>query len=290
MRVCIVGVGNIGMRYVQGITKRFPEAELCLVDNHTRLRQLKKLEMANVNLFDSVEKVDGRVDIFVVSTSCEPRLSIYKQCLALRPRFIILEKYLFKTRQEFDECLSLTRVPTFVNQWMYGTGAFDCIFEGEAKSVELIGSGWGLACNAVHWIDVFQRHMNITQAQVGIGTTITEVRPSKREGYEEVLGEWIFEDVDSDKTFKLIDRPVDSPVGGLRIQIDETGYLFDYTAIRRDGEVLSRFPYFSDQIGNIVGQICEKGTCCLPVLETSIRQHLLIEDILAKLDRRPQVT
>ena len=290
MRICIVGVGNIGMRYVQGITKKFPGAELCLIDNDARLRQLQELEMANVKLFDSLEKVDGTVDIFVVSTSCGPRLSIYKQCLALNPQYIILEKYLFKTRQEFEECLSLSRVPTFVNQWMYGSKAFDCLFERGARSVELIGSAWGLACNAVHWIDVFQRHMNIAQARVAAGTTVTEVRPSKRAGYEELLGEWIFEDVESDKTFKLIDRPNDSPVDGLRIQVDAEEYFFDYKAINKDGEILSQFPYFSDQIGDIVGAILETGTCSLPLLESSIRQHLLIEDILEKRDRRPQIT
>ena len=290
MRICIIGVGNIGMRYVQGITKKWPDAELFLVDNDVRLRELRKLGMANVNVFNSLEKICEPIDIFVVSTSCDPRLSIYKQCLELNPRYVILEKYLFKSPEEFEECLSLTRVPTFVNQWMYGSKSFDCIFGGEARSVELTGSGWGLACNAVHWIDVFERHMNITQAQVGNGTTITEVVPSKRPGYEELLGEWVFEDVDSDKHFKLIDRAHDSPGDGLRIKVDEAEFFFDYRAIKKDGITLSQFPYFSDQIGDIVGEILEKGTCFLPSLERSIRQHLLIEDILTKLDRRPKIT
>lgn len=290
MRICIIGVGNIGMRYVQGIRKKFPGAELWLVDHDVRLGELKKLEMTNVTLANSLAHVNEPIDIFVVSTSCEPRLSIYKQCLALEPRYIILEKYLFKSRAEFAECLSLARVPTFVNQWMYGSRTFDCMFEREATTVELVGSGWGLACNAVHWMDVFQRHMNITRARVGAGTTITEVRPSKRAGYEEVFGEWVFEDVDSNKSFKLIDRPDDSPAEGLRIKVDEAEYIFDYKAIRKDGKTLSHFPYFSDQIGDIVGEILEKGMCPLPFLERSIRQHLLIEGVLEKLDRRPQIT
>src|SRR6056297_1576905 len=224
MKICIVGVGNIGMRYVQGIRKKWPEAELLLVDNDVRLRELEKLELTNVRLVNSLDAVADPIDIFVVSTSCAPRLSIYKQCLALEPRYVILEKYLFKSREEFDECLSLARVPTFVNQWMYGTHCFDCLFEAGARSVELTGSGWGLACNAVHWIDVFQRHMNIDRVQVGIGTTITDVRPSKRDGYEELLGEWIFEDVDSDKTFKLVDSAEDRADAGLRIQVDSEDF------------------------------------------------------------------
>ena len=290
MKICIIGVGNIGMRYVEGIRNKFPGAELWLVDNHVRLKELAKLEMANVTLVESLAHVNEPIDICVVATSCEPRLSIYQQCLALRPRYIILEKYLFKSRAEFAECLSLGRVPTFVNQWMFGSGTFHCMFEREATSVELVGSGWGLACNAVHWMDVFQRHMNITQARVGNGTTITEVRPSKRAGYEEILGEWVFEDVASEKSFKLIDRSADSPIDGLRIKVDETEYFFDYKAITKEKIVLSRFPYFSELIGNIVGDIAEKGACSLPLLEESIDQHLLIEDILGQLDRRPNIT
>jgi len=290
MRICIIGVGNIGMRYVQGIRKKFPGAELLLVDNDARLQELAKLGMTNVNLANSLDQVNEPVDIFVVATSCEPRLAIYKQCLEFKPRYIILEKYLFKSRAEFDECLALPRVPTFVNQWMYGSGTFDCMFEREATSVELIGSGWGLACNAVHWMDVFQRNMDITRARVGSGTTITEVHPSKRAGYEEILGEWIFEDADSEKSFKLIDRSDNSPADGLRIKVDGAKYFFDYTAIKKDEMTLSRFPYFSDLIGDIVGEIFDKGTCSLPLLEESIGQHLLVEDILEKLPRRPRIT
>ena len=45
MRICIVGVGNIGMRYVQGITGTYPDAELFLVDNPVRLKELEKLQL-----------------------------------------------------------------------------------------------------------------------------------------------------------------------------------------------------------------------------------------------------
>lgn len=290
MRICITGVGNIGMRYVQGISKTFPAAELYLVDNDVRLGEIEQLDIPNVNLVNAVEKLPEPVDVCVISTSCDPRLAIYKQCLALNPRYVILEKYLFKTREEFEECLSLTRVPTFVNQWLYGSGSFDCIFERETRTAELAGTEWGLGCNAVHWIDVFQRHMNISRARVGAGTTTTEVRPSKRSGYEELLGEWVFEDADSDKSFRLIDRPGHNPVDGLRIRTDEAEYVFDYRAIKKDGKVLSHFPYFSDQIGGIVGELSRTGTCSLPTLEDSIHQHLLIEDILDRLDHRPKIT
>ncbi|MDB4409454.1 hypothetical protein N9235_01380 [Gammaproteobacteria bacterium] len=290
MRICIVGVGNIGMRYVQGITKKFPYAELVLIDCDDRLKELEKLELGNVQLLASLDDIHGSIDLCVVSTSCESRLSIYKRCLELNPRYIILEKYLFKSREEFEECLSLTRVPTFVNQWMYGSKTFDCLFEDDARAVELTGTGWGLACNAVHWIDVFKRHMNITHLQVGSDTTIYEVFPSKRAGYEEIFGELVFVDRDSDKTFKLIDRQDTGLVNMQKIKVDEKVYIFDYSKIIEDEKVLSYFPYFSELIGDIVGNILDTGSCHLPLLEESVSQHLLIEDILEKLDHRPKVT
>ena len=290
MRICIVGVGNIGMRYVQGITGKYPDAVLFLVDNPVRLKEIEKLQLGHVKTFTALEEVNKPVDIFVVATSCEPRLAIYKQCLDLDPQYIILEKYLFKSREEFEECLSLTRVPTFVNQWMYGSKTFDCLFEREARSVELTGSGWGLACNAVHWIDVFKRHMNITHLQVGSDTTVTEVFPSKRDGYEEIFGELVFVDRDSDKTIRLTDRQDVKIVNKQKIKVDGKDYIFDYSKIMEDEKVLSHFPYFSSQIGGIVGEIMGKGSCCLPLLEESISQHLLIEEILDEQDHRPNIT
>ena len=233
MKICVIGVGNIGMRYVQGITKTFPDAQLFLVDSPARLQELKTLELGNAKLLASVDDIHDSLDLCVVSTSCEPRLAIYKRCLELNPRYIILEKYLFKSREQFEECLSLDQVPTFVNQWLYGSKTFDRLFEEEARSVQLTGSDWGLACNAVHWIDVFKRHMHISDLQVGSGTSISKVFPSKRAGYEEIFGELVFVDGDSDKTFRLVDQGDESLTGVQEIRVDEKVYLFDFSQITR---------------------------------------------------------
>lgn len=290
MKICIVGVGNIGMRYVQGISKTFPDARLFLVDNAARLRELAEMKLANVELLESLDAIDDAIDICVVSTSCEPRLAIYKRCLELNPRYVILEKYLFKSRKEFEECLLLERVPTFVNQWMFGSKTFDCLFELGAKSVALTGSNWGLACNAVHWIDVFKRQLNITHLQVGGNTSISRVFASKRAGYEEIYGELVFADEDSDKSFRLIDQGDENFAGFQEILVDGKVYHFDYTQISHDKKVLSHFPYFSDLIGDITSDIIETGGCSLPLLEESISQHLLMEEILETLDKRPIIT
>ena len=290
MKICIVGVGNIGMRYVQGITSTFPDAQLFLVDCAARLRELAVLELNNAKLLTSIDDIQEPIDLFVVSTSCEPRLDSYKRCLAHHPQYVILEKYLFSSRQEFAECLRLERVPTFVNQWMFGSGAFDSLFEAGATSVELVGSGWGLACNAVHWIDVFKRQMDITHLEVGSDTAISSVFPSKRAGYEEIFGELVFVDRDSDKTFKLIDQGDPDLVGMQQIKVDETLYTFDFKQVKLGGHVVGNFPYLSEVIGDITGDILEKGSSHLPLLEESITQHMLIEDILAKLDHRPRIT
>jgi len=290
MRIGIVGVGNIGMRYVEGIRATFPDAQLCLVDRAARLKELAKLELGDVKLCTSPEEVGKPVDLFVVATSSAPRLAIYKKCLELNPEYVILDKYLFNSPEQFEQCLALSRVPTFVNQWMYGSKTFDCLFEEEASSVEVVGSGWGLACNSIHWIDVLKRHLKIAQLQVGRDTTVSEVFPSKRAGYEEIAGVLVFEDADSDKTFRLIDRNDNSLVNKLEITVDKRVYSFDYANIRQGQTVLSHFPYFSELIGGIVGEIMHKGSSHLPCLEESISQHLLMEEILATLDQRPSIT
>jgi len=290
MKICVIGVGNIGMRYVQGITRKFPEAELYLVDNPARLKELGELDLGDTTLLESVGDINVDIDLCVVSTSCEPRLEIYKRCLEIRPRYIILEKYLFTSRQQFQDCLMLDRVPTFVNQWLYGSKTFDCLFEKEASSVTLAGSSWGLACNAVHWIDVFQRHMNIAQLAVGRDTCVTDVVPSKRAGYEEIYGELAFVDENSNKAFKLIDRSDDCFNGVMEITVDDQVYGFDYSQVTLNGQTLSKFPYFSEIFGDIAADIIDTGECHLPRLEDSISQHLLIEEVFEGLDHRPNIT
>ncbi len=290
MRICVVGVGNIGMRYVQGILKKFPDAKLILIDEPGRIQELEKLELGDVELFSTLDGVQGHIDGCVVATSCGPRLEIYKRCLELNPRFIILEKYLFKSRDEFAECLRLPRVPTFVNQWMYGSETFHCLFEEEATSVEIVGCDWGLACNAVHWIDVLKRHLNITHLEVGSDTAISKVFPSKRSGYEEIYGELVFVDRDSAKTFRLVDYGDERFAGRQEITVDEEVYLFDFQQVKRGDTTLRKFPYFSDLIGEIVGGIVENGKCHLPTLEESVSQHLLLEEMFDQLSYRPNIT
>lgn len=290
MNIGIVGVGNIGMRYLQGIRSSWPEASLWLVERDERLNELKDMDLGDVRLCSSVAGINQPLDLIVVATSSGPRLSLYKQCLALSPRYVILDKYLFSSPGEFDECLALGRVPTFVNQWMHGSGTFDCLFENGATTVEVAGSGWGLACNSVHWIDVLKRHMKIKHLQVGSETAVREIVPSKRDGYEEIVGELVFEDTDSDKSFRLVDQNDGSIVNMLRITVDDQVYTFDYSNILLGDQVLSHFPYFSTLIGGIVGDIIETGRSSLPSLEESISQHLLMEQILGTLDRRPRIT
>ncbi len=290
MRVCVIGVGNIGMRYVQGITAKFPDVQLFLVDSPVRLKELEELNLGNASLLTSLDDISDTIDLCVVSTSCEPRLAIYKRCLDLNPRYVILEKYLFASRKEFEECLLLERVPTFVNQWMYGSKAFDGLFKTSAISVELRGSSWGLACNAVHWIDVFKRHMKIERLEVGVNTAISSVFPSKRTGYEEIFGELEFVDRDSNKSFKLIDQGDPGLVGKQEIKVDEKTYTFDFKQVTQGEKLVGHFPYLSEVIGDTVGEILDKGESHLPLLEESISQHLLIEDIFEKLDHRPNIT
>ena len=290
MRIAVIGVGNIGMRYVQGINKSFPAADLFLVDSAARMQELAALNMSNVTLLTSLDDMPDAIDIIAVATSCEPRLQIYKRCLALKPRYVILEKYLFKSRQEFEECLQLDRVPTYVNQWMYGSRAFDQLFESDVESVRLSGSGWGLACNAVHWIDVFKRHMRVDKLRVGEATSVSKVFPSKRPGYEEIFGTLVFEDCDSEKSFALVDEGDPGLVGMQEINVDGIRYVFDFKQITHGDKIVGQFPYLSEVIGGITGDILQYGSCHLPTLEESVAQHLLIEDILDGLDRRPKIT
>ena len=66
--------------------------------------------------------------------------------------------------------------------------------------------------------------------------------------------------------FRLIDSAGDGPSLGLTIKVDGEDHYFDYKTVSKNGNIISHFPYFSDQIGGIVDELLNSGVCCLPTL------------------------
>jgi hypothetical protein len=142
-------------------------------------------------------------------------------------------------------------------------------------NLEVSGGQWGLACNAIHFLDLVAWWTGETLQEVATGRLRTGWIESKRQGFMEVSGtlEARFSGgsraaLTADETGAPVTLALDD--GRHEWQISEAAGL----ARRSDGlQIPGSLPYQSALTGPLVESIVERGRCDLPTLEESAEIH-----------------
>jgi predicted dehydrogenase len=166
-RILLVGAGQLGSRHLQALASLDEPASIQVVDPSGASLDTARQRWGEVNGHESVEFLPSlagaapEVDVAIVATAADVRRSAIESMLnRVRPSYAILEKVLFQHPDDFDAVAGL-----FANK---GTRAWvNCPrrmwpFYQELKSrvkppvhMDVTGTNWGLACNAIHLIDLF---------------------------------------------------------------------------------------------------------------------------------------
>ena len=109
MNIAIIGLGNIGFRHFQSTLKLRKDHQLFLVDNSSdALEKCKKYYHKTFNekqcifFHDNIQNIIPKIDIIIVATSSYPRRSIIEEIFQYqKPKYIILEKFLFPLIEDF---------------------------------------------------------------------------------------------------------------------------------------------------------------------------------------------
>lgn len=171
----IVGAGQIGCFYdkpksknvlthAHAVTKntRLALAGICDIDS---LRAKKAAKIWKTNFFSSIEQAfkKAKPDIVVISCSTENHLSLFRDALVYRPKFIVLEKPLAYRETEAAEIYHLARnarVPVLVNYLRRFDSTVRKLKASIAKyGAFLGGSGFyckGIKNNGSHMLDLLQ--------------------------------------------------------------------------------------------------------------------------------------
>jgi len=155
---------------------------------------------------------------------------------------------------------------------------------GRPVGLEVTGGGWGLACNAVHFLDLAVWWSGSRLVEVDTRGLKRHWMPARREGYLEVEGCLVGRMADGG-TVTMEDHGgtgplalrLDTPEG--RWEVDEPGG----SATKSDGlSVRGRLENQSEVTGRLVDEILETGECRLPTVDESIAVHgPLLEALLA---------
>lgn len=166
MNVLVVGFGMMGCRHVQALLQnkeKFkvhvlePSAEN--VETNTARIGAKREDCSWYTTLSDVPLVD----IAIVATSSAPRFNIVKALIESGCKFFLLEKIVFQSTDQFNEIMELMTANgvkaycNFVNRYFEAYNEIKQELNADTHLEILVyGNAFGLGCNAIHYIDIFQ--------------------------------------------------------------------------------------------------------------------------------------
>ena len=198
----IIGAGQLGSRHLQGLLK-FKKKQLIYILDPSEIslniskERAKEVENNHDLIYiKSWDELPNIFDLVIVATGANVRSKVvYKLLTELKVKNLVLEKVLFQDINSYSEISDLikkTKTSTWVNHprrmFNHYQKIKKTISQSEEKvSFQVYGGNWGLACNGVHFIDLFSFLSNSEVEYINFDG-VKEVVDSKRLNNIEFIG------------------------------------------------------------------------------------------------------
>ena len=296
--VLIIGGGQIGSRHLQALALKAEGLCISVVDPskdqlilaEERFHQVKRDKQTKRPLFlRSISEVKGVVDLCIYATTAQHRLQVLKESLLSQVEIknILFEKVLFQSEQQLDEAKFLikeNKIKAWVNcgrrmQPIYKR--LKSLLSDEPVSLETTGSNWGLASNAIHFIDLWFYLTGEKSYKLETEKLIPRIYTSKRDGFKEIGGTLIgFSD---NSRFKLSCSLDENELNfrhtistsKYKIVIDELKGRCEITNLNSSAKEKVEFEILpqSQLTHHIADMILTKGSCDLITFFESVEHH-----------------
>lgn len=200
--IVLIGAGNIGRRHLQGLMLSNVSYSIHVVDPFpqslaTAKKDIDDLDKGHHTVFyhSALNAIPSSVDIAIIATAADIRMTVLRELLSLSSiRYLILEKVLFQRLEDFEEAAQLLKskqVKAFVNcprRYFPHYQKLHAAAFSEDWTMRVSGSNWGLACNAIHFIDLYNYLSGNTPSRFDTSNLEEQIVPSKRPGFIELNG------------------------------------------------------------------------------------------------------
>lgn len=306
-RITIIGVGQLGSRYLQGILASNTEREIYLVEpsdlaRETAISRIEGIQTKNqVTFLRKISELPDQIDLAIIATNANVRAAVVDELLQVTHlRFMVLEKVLFQKIEDYDYInylLGRQEVTCWVNhpkRTFESYRELKKLLDKQEVPIKLSASGsnWGLACNGLHVIDTWCYLFDDRLGSLEL-PEIVSWKPSVRDGFMEFTGS-VSGTLKKGTTFTMLSSEEErSPItweaefNSLRILVEEGGpnpniSLF-YPSSEEPYKILPfEMAFQSTLSGPLVESIFSTGTCDLPKFEESILDHLVFIESLLK--------
>ena len=296
MNFVIIGAGQLGSRHLQGLALLEDALDIYLVDpsekaleiSKTRFDEVDQHRNKSIYFLQSLQALPKEIEFAIISTTSLYRLKALKDLFRQsRVKFLLLEKFLFPYKEEFEEAQSLIKnseTLTYVNCARRHYESYQNLKNKIQKSskISLVvkGDNWNLGSNAIHFMDLFNY---LTNQEVIFDKNKSKLATfdSKHKGYVEFSGSLIGE-TESRNYLELYCTTGNNTGISIEVQTDEGTYLIEETKQTMTFQEGSEaFPiYYQSQLTNkTYEQLRMSNRCDLITFEQSARLHFELLNI-----------
>lgn len=293
--ILLIGLGNLGVRHLQGLIRGGAKKIHCIDPNSSTFEVAKKLAkdtgcpQPELSFSTELPK-NQKYFTTVVATNSNERLQVIRELLSNNStQHLILEKVIFPRLDDFDVFNALIKhanINIYVNHPRRLHSVYQMIKlkinKRQPIYMSVSGCEWGLASNALHFIDLMTFLCGEVAEKINC-SEITQLYDSKRIGYKEATGNM---EIQFSQGSKLILSSTLGTFHDLHIQISN-GEKY-YTILEGSTNRFFSFDvegsqeisplYVSETTGWVLKDLLEKGSCLLtPYSESEINHRRIIE-------------
>ena len=297
-KIAIIGAGQIGSRHLQGLKRANINMSVSVVDTNqqsleTAKKRYEEIEHDNhiesIAYLTSIDLLPPCLDLAIIATSSIPRADSTRCLLSSRKiENIIFEKFLFPSVSDYfsiEKILNDHKTRAWVNcprrHFSFYKEMKKMLADSTSMEMRLTGSNWGLACNSIHFIDLFA--MLTGRNDFEINTSMLEkIIDSKRPGYIEFTGSINGKSLDNNNFYFSLTSREDCEDLLLYITTEKykiiimepegKAYIESQNGEKTEKEV--KINYQSELTGMMAEQIILNHKSDLPVYSESIDLHL----------------
>ena len=292
--IIVVGAGQLGSRYLQGLIKCSKKLDIYVIDIDPKALLVAKkrcIELVDVDkldkfvhFYEDIRECPKKVDLAIISTTARKRVELVAYIKKhLMVRYWIVEKLLAQSSTELDKLSKiLSGAKTWVNtprrMLPWHKQIRTSFIKQTPLHLKVTGKAWGLACNSIHFLDMFSWFTGEPLESISTEELSRHWIKAKRPGNWEILGEFKSKFTGgSTATFSVEDGEPSDLKYQFHIEDGDMSWSINEefgTAVRSDGfSVSGRLPFLSEVTPLLVDEILSTGQCELPSLETSVETH-----------------
>ena len=207
-KIALIGAGQLGSRHLQALAKTDIPVMLHVVDpNETSLQVAreryleipKNKNISSIDFLPGIDNLNEDYDLCIIATRADVRFQIFQELTSkINVSHIVLEKVAFQSEQQFEDAKKLMSQKD-ISSWVNFPRRMFPLYEqlkeylSDSEEIECCvrGGDWGLACNALHFIDLLAFFASDAKYELDISGLDPRVWPSKRAGFIEMTGKLV---------------------------------------------------------------------------------------------------